>query len=321
MSPKLFIELKLLDALLILEILVEQLLIAVILPDVAKSFISLITSGTANNAMSAITSDVAKRFISATTSVVPNKFMSATTSAVPSIAISATASAVPSLPISVALPATVVTSVAFGTNRWNVYVWAVVVVSTKNPKPEGIVEDTPVIITANPLPLPFAIVTVVPLGVKSVDAADTETIVPVPLLTSGLEVGKLVSLAIGTNPPTSSTRSIILSLIAAVVAIVVSLSGNVWPSLIVSPVEALKYLASAAEVVKNVLSSTLWDACSLLVTITASAILAIVTASSFIFSVCTQGLDKCSFLMASSTILSASIISLAKCTWSIDPST
>ena len=83
------------------------------------------------------------------------------------------------------------------------------------------------IITARPDPLPFAIVTVVPLGTKFVEAADTETIVPVPLFTSGLDVGKLVSLAIGTNPPTSSTRSIILSLIAAVVAIVVSLSGNV----------------------------------------------------------------------------------------------
>ena len=86
---------------------------------------------------------------------------------------------------------------------------------------------TPVIITAKPDPLPFAIVTVVPLGTKLVEAADTETIVPVPLFTSGLDVGKLVSFAIGTNPPTSSTRSIILSLIAAVVAIDVSLSGKV----------------------------------------------------------------------------------------------
>ena len=53
------------------------------------------------------------------------------------------------------------------------------------------------------------------------------TIVPVPLFTSGLALGKLVSFAIGTKPPTSSTKSIILSLIAAVVAIVVSLSGKV----------------------------------------------------------------------------------------------
>ena len=89
------------------------------------------------------------------------------------------------------------------------------------------VDVTPVIVTVLPDPAPFAIVTVVPLGVKAVEAALTETIVPVPLLTSGLAVGKAVSLSIGTNPPTSSTRSIILSLIAAVVAIVVSLSGNV----------------------------------------------------------------------------------------------
>ena len=123
-------------------------------------------------------------------------------------------------------------------------------VSTKNPKPEGIVAVTPVISTCNPLPLPFAIVTVVPLGTKLVDAADTETIVPAPSFTSGLDVGKLVSLAIGTKPPTSSTRSIILSLIAAVVAIVVSLSGNVSPSLIVSPELILKYLASDSVSVK-----------------------------------------------------------------------
>ena len=100
------------------------------------------------------------------------------------------------------------------------------------------------------MPLPFAIVTVVPLGAKLVEAALTETIVPAPPFTSGLAAGKLVSFAIGTNPPTSSTKSIILSLIAAVVAIVVSLSGNVSPSLIVSPVLILKYLASASASVK-----------------------------------------------------------------------
>ena len=106
------------------------------------------------------------------------------------------------------------------------------------------VAGTPVTVTVLPLPAPFAIVTVVPLGAKLVEAAETDTIVPVPLFTSGLAVGKLVSLAIGTKPPTSSIRSIILSLIAAVVAIVVSLSGNESPSLIVSPVLMLKYLAS-----------------------------------------------------------------------------
>ena len=72
-----------------------------------------------------------------------------------------------------------------------------------------------------------------------------------PLLTSGLALGKEVSLAIGTKPPTSSTKSIILSLIAAVVAIVVSLSGKASPSLMVSPELALKNLDSAADVVKN----------------------------------------------------------------------
>ena len=87
------------------------------------------------------------------------------------------------------------------------------------------------------------------------------TIVPVPLLISGLAFGKEVSLAIGQKPPTSSTRSIILSLIAAVVAIVVSLSGNVTPSLIVSLDEVLKYLDSAAAVVKNVTSSGVDAAC------------------------------------------------------------
>ena len=148
------------------------------------------------------------------------------------------------------LLATVVISVAFGTNLWKVYVCNVVVVSTKNPKSWGIALVTPVIVTVLPVPAPLVIVTVVPLGVKVVDAVLTETIVPVPLFISGFAVGKLVSFAIGTKPPTSSTRSIILSLIAAVVAIVVSLSGNTSPSLIVSPVDMLKYLASAAASVR-----------------------------------------------------------------------
>ena len=93
-----------------------------------------------------------------------------------------------------------------------------------------------------------------PLGVKVVDAVLTETIVPAPLFASGFAVGKLVSFAIGTKPPTSSIKSIILSLIAAVVAIVVSLSGNASPSLIVSPVDMLKYLASACASLRYKLS-------------------------------------------------------------------
>ena len=53
---------------------------------------------------------------------------------------------------------------------------------------------TPVITTARPDPLPFAIVTVVPLGAKLVEAAFTDTIVPpvAGLFISGLDVGKLV---------------------------------------------------------------------------------------------------------------------------------
>ena len=57
-------------------------------------------------------------------------------------------------------------------------------------------------------------------------------------------VGKLVSFAIGTKPPTSSTKSKIRALIAFVVAIVVSLSAKVSPLVMVSPELTLKYLAS-----------------------------------------------------------------------------
>ena len=121
------------------------------------------------------------------------------------------------------------------------------VVSTITPKPAvRTVDPQPVIVTVLPDPAPFAIVTVPLLGVRVLDIALIDTRVPLPLLTSGLAVGKDVSFAIGTKPPTSSTKSIILSLIAAVVAIVVSLSGNVSPSLIVSPELMLKNLASAA---------------------------------------------------------------------------
>ena len=105
----------------------------------------------------------------------------------------------------------------------------------------------PVIVTLTPEPAPFAItleVTPDPV-VIALERALMLTIVPEPLLTSGLALGKEVSFAIGQNPPTSSTRSIILSLMAAVVAIVVSLSGNASPSLMVSLVVALKKISSA----------------------------------------------------------------------------
>ena len=113
------------------------------------------------------------------------------------------------------------------------------------------VADTPVIITALPVPLPFAIVRVVPdCAVKFVEAASTETIVPLfaePLVfMSGLVVGKLVSFAIGTKPPTSSTSSITRKSIAAVVATLSSVLDQVTPLAIVSVESCLKNLASAS---------------------------------------------------------------------------
>ena len=119
---------------------------------------------------------------------------------------------------------------------------SVVVVSTSRPNPAlyVVLFAAPLIVTVELPTVPFAMdITPLPLEVWLDANALILTIVPVPLLTSGLALGKLVSFAIGTKPPTSSTKSIILSLIAAVVAIVVSLSGNVSPFLIVSPLEAL----------------------------------------------------------------------------------
>ena len=59
--------------------------------------------------------------IAVTLAPVASVFISDTISAVPNVFISATASAVHNRPISVALPANVVTSLAFGTNLWKVY--------------------------------------------------------------------------------------------------------------------------------------------------------------------------------------------------------
>ena len=157
---------------------------------------------------------------------------------------------------------------------------SVVVVSTSRPNPAlyVVLFAAPLIVTVEFPTVPFEmVITPLPLDVWLDANVLILTIVPVPLLTSGLAFGKLVSFAIGTNPPTSSTKSTIRSLIAAVVAIVVSLSGNASPSLIVSPVLTLKYLASAAEVVKNVESLAVTPDCSPAVTITASSILSIVT--------------------------------------------
>ena len=50
--------------------------------------------------------------------------------------------------------------------------------------------------------------------VNELDKALILTIVPAALSRSGLAVGKLVSFAIGTNPPTSETTVVILSLTA-----------------------------------------------------------------------------------------------------------
>ena len=72
-----------------------------------------------------------------------------------------------------------------------------------------------------------------------------DTRVPAPLFTSGLAVGKDVSLAIGTKPPTSSTKSIILASIAAVVATLESVLDHVTPLAIVSEESCLSYIASA----------------------------------------------------------------------------
>ena len=116
------------------------------------------------------------------------------------------------------------------------YVFNVEVVSTKNPKPAGIIAALPVMVTVEFPTVPLAMVKVDPDGFKTVEAAVTATIVPAPLFISGLVLGKLVSFAIGTKPPTSSTRSIILASIAAVVASVLSLALQVSPDVISSKV-------------------------------------------------------------------------------------
>jgi len=69
-------------------------------------------------------------------------------------------------------------------------------------------------------------VTVVPLGTKLVEADLILNTAACPVTPCGFTSGNACSLAIIVKPPTSSIRSIILSLIAAVVAIVVSLSGK-----------------------------------------------------------------------------------------------
>ena len=65
------------------------------------------------------------------------------------------------------------------------------------------------------------------------------TKVPAPLFISGLALGKLSSFAIGTKPPTSSTRSITLASIAAVVATLLSAEVQVSPYCISSALAKL----------------------------------------------------------------------------------
>ena len=109
----------------------------------------------------------------------------------------------------------------------------------------------PLIVTVCPLPAALAIVTCpLPLEVRVLVRDLMLTRVPASLLMSGLEVGKEVSLSIGTKPPISSTRAFTLLSIACVVAIFVLPATHV--SLLSSVSEdAVKYLASAALAVKS----------------------------------------------------------------------
>ena len=97
-----------------------------------------------------------------------------------------------------------------------------------------------------PVPAPFGMVTVVPLGVSVAVVAAILNIADCPVAPCGLVVGKLVWFAIAVKPPTSSMRSIILALIAAVVATNASELDHVVPLAIVSELSCLKNLASAS---------------------------------------------------------------------------
>ena len=106
---------------------------------------------------------------------------------------------------------------------------------------------TPVIvISSSSARLPLVIITVVPLGVSVVDAACILSIAACPVVPCGFVLGKCCSLAIAVNPPTSSTRSKIRALIAAVVATNASELDQVAPLAIVSLESCLRNLASAS---------------------------------------------------------------------------
>ena len=103
-------------------------------------------------------------------------------------------------------------------------------------------------------------------------------------------------------------------MIAAVVAIVVSLSGKVSPSLIVSPVLILKYLASASVSVKY-LPSRAPPVNSVSVKYLLSSVPVAISES------VTALACICSAPTASSASFVLSIMSASRCTLSIEPST
>ena len=91
----------------------------------------------------------------------------------------------------------------------------------------------PVIVTVEFPKVPLAMVaTPDPSEVRLLLRALIDTRVPSPLSMSGLALGKDVSLSIGTNPPISSTISVIRASIADVVAILVLDADHVSSDLI-----------------------------------------------------------------------------------------
>ena len=100
----------------------------------------------------------------------------------------------------------------------------------------------PVIVTVFPVPAPLGMVIVPLLGVKVAVVAAILKIAACPVAPCGFVVGKLVWFAIAVKPPTSSIRSIILALIAAVVATCASELDHDTPLAIVSELSCLKIL-------------------------------------------------------------------------------
>ena len=101
-------------------------------------------------------------------------------------------------------------------------------------------------VTVFPVPAPLGMVIVPLLGVKVAVVAAILNIADCPVAPCGFVAGKLVWFAIAVKPPTSSIRSIILALIAAVVATCASELDHDTPLAIVSELSCLKNLASAS---------------------------------------------------------------------------